>query len=215
MVLHAGRSSLLLAVAAALGVGCGGSVAPVSSGGQDGGGADGGGFEAGGQDAPAANDAPSVQDSPVVVDDSPTGPCQVDGVPCISASQCCTNACTDDACGNGGTTTCLADGTACTSAAQCCSNACAGTCGATPPPTCPVGANAGACEVCVFDDCCSDVVACEQATQCEQSEACFQDCVLMTGDGAKCAEECLQEYPSSTAETLFECAASDCASSCE
>src|SRR5580692_12067996 len=164
------RSFVLLGVAA-LSSGCGGTLAPVGGNGRDGGGAEGGALDAGGQDSPGASDGPSVQDSPVVVEDAPLGMCQVDGVPCISASQCCSDACTADVCGNG-TVTCLADGTACTSAAECCSDACDGTCGATPPPSCPVGTNAGPCEICVADDCCSDVVACEADTVCVESEQC-------------------------------------------
>src|SRR5580692_5956938 len=154
------RSFVLLGVAA-LSSGCGGTLAPVGGNGRDGGGAEGGALDAGGQDSPGASDGPSVQDSPVVVEDAPLGMCQVDGVPCISASQCCSDACTADVCGNG-TVTCLADGTACTSAAEWCSDACDTTPGA----------------------------------------------------GAKCAESCLQQYPSSAAESLFECAASECASTC-
>jgi len=210
----ASTPSFVLLVAAALGTGCGGAVAPVGGNGQDGGGAESGTVEAGGQDAPASTDGPSVQDSPSIVADAPPGSCQDDGVPCFAAAQCCSNACTGGVCGTGSTPSCLGDGAACSSASECCSGSCSGTCGSTPPPSCPVGTNATACEICVAGACCSDIVACENDAVCVQSEQCFLSCDSTPGAGVKCAESCLQTYPSSAAQSLFECAAASCQTTC-
>jgi hypothetical protein len=200
-----------------VGSGCGGAVfSPVS--GDDAG--DGGGPvpEASPQDAPAAVDGPPVMDAPVVVDAPVTidsaGMCQVDGVPCLSPGQCCSGVCTGGTCG-GTTPSCLGNGVACSSASECCSGDCVGTCQATTPPSCPPPANANACEVCAAGACCDDVLACEGDSVCLETQQCFNSCYAGAGSGTKCAESCLQEYPSAAAQTLFSCAASECLSSCE
>jgi hypothetical protein len=198
--------------ACALGAGCGGSLAPVGPGGDAGMDVVTAAPEASTQDAPAYVDAITYVDAPVTID--AIGPCQVDGVPCITAGQCCSNVCDQQICG-GATPTCLADGTACTSAEQCCSGECNGECGVSTQPSCPIDPNATSCEVCVAEACCTDELACETDAVCADAQQCFINCRAAGASGGTCAQTCIQENPSTSAETLFQCAASNCASTCE
>jgi hypothetical protein len=92
-------SALAVSVVSIVGAGCGGAVAPVSGDGGESsssGGSSSGGSTDGG--APAQHDAAPKLDA-YVTPEAPVGPCQVDGVPCITASQCCVGTCVNSICG--------------------------------------------------------------------------------------------------------------------
>jgi hypothetical protein len=76
---------------------------------------------------------------------------------------------------------------------------------------CPsVGANA--CQTCLFEDCCSESLACREGSDCLDYLGCVERC---SGDVA-CATNCRQEYPRglAAAGNLEGCGRSECATEC-
>jgi hypothetical protein len=221
--------------ASMLGPACGGSIAPIAGGDAGAAASSSGGGSSGG----SPTDAGQVLDSPATPD-SATLTCEVDGVPCATASQCCSAVCQNGVCGMepacqedgmpcsqgsqccGGlcvgttcgvtTPACAADGASCVDASQCCSGACnAEVCGAV---VCTVPADAGPCGECLAQSCCPQLAACVADTTCLGSVQCFTACYGGPGTGAACAAKCLGPSPSTQAGQLEQCAASSC-SACD
>ena len=234
-------SAVVVVGCSILGGGCGGAIAPVTGG--DGGPSSGssGSSSGGSSSGSSPNDGGPLSDAPVTID-APVGPCQDDGVPCIDSGQCCSGVCQNQVCG--GTSACVPDGASCSTASQCCTLECAGgVCGGTSPScepdgvacsqsseccggdcngsvcggasTCPVSSNASACDVCLAEQCCTQVVDCESDLNCENSEQCFDACYTGPGSGGACAQKCESEFPSTQGTTLEQCAVSYCSSTCD
>ena len=90
-----------LATASTIGAGCGGAVAPVA--GDGGGGSSGSSSSGGGSSSGGAAEGGPVRDAAPTLDapftpEAPVGPCQVDGVPCITSTQCCSGSCVNSTC---------------------------------------------------------------------------------------------------------------------
>jgi hypothetical protein len=211
-------ASLVLVGACVLGQACGGSVAPGvggdgggSSGGGSSGGSGSGGSSGGVGDGGNPADTAAPLDSPLTGDTS-AGPCQVDGVPCITAGQCCSSVCGSGLCG-GPAPTCTADGVPCQSSSQCCSGLCSGSI-CEEPAACAVSSNANQCDVCLAQSCCPQLTACDSNTACTQSQACFDGC-YEPGMGVTCGQKCVSQFPSTQGDLLEQCAANACLTSCQ
>ena len=202
--------SLLLVGALAAGQGCGGAVAPVIGG--DGGGSGSSSSSGGGTDAGMSVDTGTPVDSSLQ-EDVTIGPCQPDGVPCISAAQCCTAVCGGGVCGGIGPT-CTADESPCQSSQQCCSGLCSGSLCVEPTTSCAVSSNANPCDICLAMDCCPQLTACESNTACAESQKCFEACYKGPGSGASCAQTCGMQFPSTQGGLLEQCAANSCLTAC-
>jgi hypothetical protein len=88
-----------------------------------------------------------------------------------------------------------------------------GICGG--PVVCSVSTTSNQCDVCLAEQCCTQLSACTGNTTCEQSQTCFDGCYAGPGTGATCAEKCTSEYPSTQGSALAQCAASSCLSACQ
>jgi hypothetical protein len=207
--------SLVLVVASMFGPGCGGAIAPVAGGDGGGGGSDSGsGGGSGGGSSTGSGGGPgdaSVIDSRAPPD-GPPGNCQVDGVACLSAAQCCSGVC-QGVCG-GAAPPCLPDGVSCGNASACCSNTCnGGICGGS-VVGCAVSSNANQCDVCLASSCCPQLSSCDSNPNCAQSQVCFDGCYKGPGTGAGCAQKCESQFPSTQATALGQCGASSCIAEC-
>jgi hypothetical protein len=249
--MHLVRASLAfsvwLAAPAVLAPACGGAVATI--GGDDGGSTSSGSGSSGssgGSSSGVSGSGSGVSGSSSGgASGSSSGGCQVDGVPCIAATQCCSGTCDNQVCG--GPVTCLADGSTCSSGPQCCSGFCShgacsgptptcvpdggpckvpadccnGSCvanvcqGPTPPPVCVPSSNANLCDQCLAKGCCQQVVACESDPTCSKAQACFDGCYAGAGTGGSCAQKCNATFPSAAGNALFQCAAQSCLSVCQ
>jgi hypothetical protein len=167
--------SFLLGGASMLASACGGAVAPL--GGDAGGGGGSSGSGASGSDSSSSS--------------SNGRNCQVDGVPCLDAAQCCTGVCSGGACGGA-----VADASP-------------------PPPVCNVGWSANACDVCLTSQCCQYVSLCQQDAACAQEHACFDQCKVAGGTGSTCWTQCQNTFGSNTGNGLLECGVTYCAAECD
>lgn len=194
------------AFVAALGIGCGGSVAPDNA--QDSGTE---GTTAGDAAADAVNDSVST--------------CSAVGAACTVASECCSNVCNNGMCTE--SPACTADGQPCMHAAQCCSGICNGVCGQEPPLDGGSGdaglGDAGGCSIsgstscdqCLTTSCCSQVAACEaDTTICAKYLDCIVNCEKSGSSAGKCSSSTCQGFADKAVTDLQTCGSNLCISPC-
>lgn len=81
-------------------------------------------------------------------------------------------------------------------------------------PQCPTDDEDTACEVCVKQNCCAELTACQDDPDCD----CLSECVGQMGPGQEdfCLGSCDLDTPPAMYDALAECASSaDCTAACE